>query len=546
MPASADALQSFLHCPVHAGYPLTSRALSGMAVEGHCPRRWQAAVRGIFPHWHRARTGAAYPTLHGPQYLTLQLPFFYACPVRVEADLYAALGEMVGQANQFLRSRYSSAARLQAELQPMLEGLVPEKLAPGGPFFRPDTIAAYAERVFSQLRCRRSNLVLDFAVVRGLQGPALCVTEMQTSHPYFSFTRLLEAARTTGLTPPQLPAPDVGLRRLGREVLVMDALAGHPGGAFSDDLRHQCQLLGSADHGPLPLENLVLDGQRLCVRDAHGHMLDLEGRDIYLRATLQEIPEVLQRLVMAGNFEGVRALHRFLNESPERFVCLNLAEQVMLSKANLPDFARYLQGHRFQNAFLPQIGSHGGELSLPAGKYVIKPCSGNSGKGLQRVLIMPPEQLADLPAQLACHGAWLRPVEQGWAVSYGAGSSVPVEARVDFVNAGAWRVSQESVAQPMFSQARFGHGLMVAELRACQLVGSEEFFVLARKAAPEAYALDTAELLPTKINYSSMIGSLVRQQLANGRMPDQIQAYLEQTDIPERLNYGFTCVYPAG
>lgn len=549
MPPAADALQTILSCPTHPGVPLPSATLTRMAVSGACPRRWRAAVQAIFPHWHQARSAAAYPTLHGPQYLTLLLPFFYAHPIPLEKSLYYALGEMVNQANSFLRWRYPDAEAVEAELRPVLATLVPEKLRPAlgsaWPFFRSETVAAYAGQVVGQLRSRPSNLVLDFAVVRSVEGAALCVTEMQTSHPYFSFTRLLDAGRATGLSLPSLPSPEGGLATLGDGVLVMDAQAGHPSGAFCDDLRHQCRLLGSGRHGPIALENLCLDDGRLQVRDAQGHLLDLEGQPVYLRATLQEIPEVLQRMVLTGNTEGVSALYQLLNDSPRRFVCLNLAEQVLLSKANLQQFREYLRGHPFFAAFLTQISSQSGQLFLPPGKYVVKPCSGNSGKGLQRVLVVSPDQLAELPAQLACHAAWLRPADQGLAVNYGAGSSVPVEARVDFVTANeCWQVGQDSIAQPMFSQARFGHGLTVAELRACRLVGSDDFFVLARKAAPEAYALDTAELLPTKVNYSSLIGSLVRQQLAGGRLPGQIQEHLEQTDIPERLNYGFTCVYP--
>ena len=109
--------------------------------------------------------------------------------------------------------------------------------------------------------------------------------------------------------------------------------------------------------------------------------------------------------------------------------------------------------------------------------------------------------------------------------------------------AGALQVSQESIAQPLFSQFRLAQQDVVIELRACQAVGRSNFFLLARKAAPEAFALDSGQVQATKVNYHSLLSSVVLRRLRHGGRPEEMQDYLSRLDIPERLQYGFTCLY---
>ena len=537
-------LDQFLDCPVTPGVALSTSSAQGMVVSGASPQAWSELVAQVFPDWHTTRSSVAFPSRHGPRYQTLQIPFLYAFPIGVDKQLYAGLRDMTVRANAFVRWRYPSPASVAAALRPMLAELVPPRLHPE-PFFQPQSIDRYARLVHTQLHQRSLNLLLDFAVVRLPQGPGLCVTEMQTSHPYFSFSRLLESARAAGLVRcPHLPTPGLGLQALHRRCLVVDAQAGHPSGTFYDDLCFQAQQLGTGEIGPVALETACFDENgEVCFRSAGGERLRVADFGIYLRATLQEIPEALQRLVMAGDFEGVRALHAFLNGPMDNVICLNLAEQALLSKGNMHEFRDYLGDHPWTVSFLPQSLTQDHKIRLKPGKYVIKPCSGNSGKGLQRIFVAPDQKILRARSALAASGVSLRHLEGRWEVRYDAHCEVPVEARVDSITAQKeLQLEQECVAQPLFSQARLGGS--VIELRACQLMGDSDCFVLARKAAAETFSLETAELQATKLNYNSLVGSLVRGQMQSGRSPEQWETYLQGRAIEERLHYGFTCVYP--
>lgn len=537
-------LDQFLDCPVTPGVALSAASAQGMVVSGACPKAWSELVASVFPDWHTTRSAVAFPSRLGPQYQTLQIPFLYAFPIGVDGQLYAALRDLVVRANAFVRWRYPSPESVAAAVRPMLAELVPPLLHPK-PFFQEESVQRYARLVHTHLHKRSLNLLLDFAVVRLAQGPGLCVTEMQTSHPYFSFSRLLDCARASGLVQcPQLPTPGLGLQGLHRRCLVVDAQAGHPSGTFFDDLRFQARQLGTGELGPIALETACFNEHgEVCFRSAQGERLRVTDFGIYLRATLQEIPEAVQRLVMAGDFEGVRALHAFLNGPMDNVICLNLAEQALLSKGNMHEFRDYLGDHPWTMSFLPQSLTEGHKIRLEPGKYVLKPCSGNSGKGLQRVFVARDHKLLRARSALAASGVSLRNLEGRWGVLYDAHCEVPVEARVDFITAQKELVlGQECVAQPLFSQARLGGS--VIELRACQLMGDSECFVLARKAAAETFSLETAELQATKLNYNSLVGSLVRSQMQTGRSPQQWETYLQGHQIEERLHYGFTCVYP--
>ena len=550
-----SALLDFLKPPENQGIGVPVSTLLSLDASSFQAARWRRAAQGLFPQWHRVGT-----PLNGPAGLPdqLLLPFFYACPVAVDASLYHGLAEVVSQANQFLRRQYADFSSLVRLFSESLGQLFKPELRRAceqlglWPFFQADTVERYARLIHGQLSQRVPNLMLDFALSLGHGGRAcLVVTEMQATHPYFSFTRMVEAASEAGLAPTGAPAwsgadPAGSLAQLAATpVLVIDAAAGTPDGCFMDDLRVQSQTMGTGEIGPVALETVHL-------RDGQVFLFDLQGRPVnpaefqlYLRATLQEVGEVVAHAWADGNHEQIRAVHQFFNGPlVERMVCLNLADQLLLGKANLEDFRLFLEDrqHPWSCAFLPQVRSRDGQLELPPGKSVIKPCSGNSGKGLTRVMAVPAAEMPELLRQLQAQGLQT----QDNHIRYPAECHIPVESRVDQVcPAGSLAVGQESIAQPLFSQYRLGQGDVVIELRACQSVGRSNFFLLARKAAPEAFALDSGQIQATKVNYHSLLSSVVLRRLRQGGRPEEIQSYLADLDIPERLQYGFTCLYPA-
>ena len=552
-----SALLEFLKPPENQGMAVPESTLQSLDASNLQSEVWRRAVQEVFPHWHQVRT-----PLNGPAGLPRQLllPFFYACPVGVDPSLYYGLAEVVAQANQFFRHQYNEVSSLVNLFSESLEELLKPELRAAceqlglWPFFRADTINRYARLVHRQLFERVPNLMLDFALSLGPAGHAfLVVTEMQATHPYFSFTRLVEAASEAGLAPGGAAAwsgsdPARSLSELAQDgpVLVVDAGAGTPEGCFMDDLRAQSKTMGTGCIGPVALESVHL-------RDGEAYLLDLQGQplnpaefQIYLRTTLQEVGEILAQAWSEGNHDRMRAVHRFFNGPLiERMLCLNLADQLLLGKANLEDFRNFLleKGHPWAQAFLPQVRSRGGQIELRPGKSIIKPCSGNSGKGLTRVMAVPAAELPDLLRQLQAEGLHT----QDNQIRYPADSKIPVESRVDqLCPAGRLDVDQESIAQPLFSQYRFGAQDVVIELRACQTVGRSNFFLLARKAAPEAFSLDNGQVQATKVNYHSLLSSVVLRRLRQGGRPREMQDYLAQLDIPERLQYGFTCLYPRG
>lgn len=546
-----NALLEFLKPPENQGMAVPESTVRSLDASFAQADAWRRAAQELFPHWHRVRT-----PLNGPAALPRQLllPFFYACPVGVDANLYEGLGEVVNQANQFLRQQYSEISNLTRLFSESLEQLLKPKLRQScqemglWPFFTPDTINRYARLIHRQLFQRVPNLMLDFALSLGPNGGAsLVVTEMQATHPYFSFTRMVEAASAAGLAPVGAQAwsgsdPERGLAQLsgGEAVLVVDAGAGTPEGCFMDDLRAQSKTMGTGCIGPLALETAHLRDGEVYLTDLQGHPVNPAEFQLYVRTTLQEVGEILEQ----GNPECKRAVHRFFNGPlVERMLCLNLADQLLLGKANLEDFRLFLnqRRHPWSNAFLPQVRSQGGHLQLRPGKSVIKPCSGNSGKGLTRVMAVPAADMPALLRELHAHG--VEDTEGG--LRYPSACAIPVESRVDrLCPSGALEVSQESIAQPLFSQFRFGQQDVVIELRACQSVGRPNFFLLARKAAPEAFALDSGQVQATKVNYHSLLSSVVLRRLRQGTPPEAIQDTLAQLDIPDRLQYGFTCLYP--
>ncbi|MBN9419233.1 MAG: hypothetical protein J0I12_27505 [Candidatus Eremiobacteraeota bacterium] len=550
-----SALLDFLKPPENQGMTVPESTLQSLDASNLKSEVWRTTVQGLFPHWHKVRT-----PLNGPAGLPHQLllPFFYACPVGIDADLYQGLAEVVSQANLFLRAEYSDVAALVHLFSESFEQLFKPELRAAceqlglWPFFRPDTINRYARLVHRQLFERVPNLMLDFALGLGPDGRAcLVVTEMQATHPYFSFTRMVEAAAQAGLAPGNVPAwsgsdPARSLSELAqdRPVLVIDAGAGTPEGCFMDDLRVQSKTMGTGCIGPVALESVHL-------RDGEVYLLDLEGRQqnpaefqLYVRTTLQEVGEVLSHAWDQKDYDRMRAVHRFFNGPlVERMVCLNLADQLLLGKANLEDFRLFLEqkGHPWSQAFLPQVRSRGGQLQLRPGKSIIKPCSGNSGKGLTRVMAVPAAEMPELLRQLQAQGLETKENQ----IRYPAECPIPVESRVDqLCPTGALEVGQESIAQPLFSQFRLGQADVVIELRACQTVGRSNFFLLARKAAPEAFSLDNGQIQATKVNYHSLLSSVVLRRLRLGGRPEEMQDYLAGLDIPERLQYGFTCLYP--
>lgn len=549
-----SALLEFLKPPENQGIAVPESTLQSLDASSLQAELWRQAAQGLFPHWHQVRT-----PLNGPPELPRQLllPFLYACPVPIDASLYEGLAEVVAQANQFLRRQYSDVSSLVSLFSESLDQLLKPELRRAcqqlglWPFFRPDTINRYARLVHRQLCERVPNLMLDFALSLGHDGRAcLVVTEMQATHPYFSFTRMVEAASQAGLAPPQARAwsgsdPARSLSELAQEpVLIIDAGAGTPDGCFMDDLRAQSKTMGTGCIGPLALETAHL-------REGEVYLLDLQGRpqnpaefQLYVRTTLQEVGEILSQAWSTGDQDRMRAVHRFFNGPlVERMLCLNLADQLLLGKANLEDFRLFLEhrNHPWSKAFLPQVRSRGGQLELPPGKSIIKPCSGNSGKGLTRVMAVPAADMPELLRQLQAQGLHTSDNQ----IRYPAECQIPVESRVDQVcPAGSLEVGQESIAQPLFSQYRFGQGDVVIELRACQTVGRGNFFLLARKAAPEAFALDSGQLQATKVNYHSLMSSVVLRRLQLGERPQDMQGYLAGLEIPERLQYGFTCLYP--
>ncbi|MBS2040084.1 hypothetical protein JST97_34170 [bacterium] len=546
-----NALLEFLKPPENQGIAVPEKTVHSLNAGFEQADNWCKAVQALFPMWHQVRT-----PLNGPKGLPehLVLPFFYACPVAVDANLYQGLGEVVSQANQFLRLQYQDIRTLSGLLSSSLEQLFKPGLrrtcAQLGlwPFFAPDTLNRYARLIHRQLIERVPNLMLDFALSLGSNGKAcLVVTEMQATHPYFSFTRMLEAAASVGLAPKDArawsgsdPLRSLELLSGGEAVLVVDAGAGTPESCFLDDLRAQSKVMGTGCIGPVALETAHL-------REGEVYFYDLQGRPVnpaefqlYLRTTLQEVGEILEQ----ASPDRIRALHRFLNGPlVERMLCLNLVDQLLLGKANLEDFRLFLQerAHPWSVAFLPQVRSQSGQLQLLPGKSVIKPCSGNSGKGLTRVMAVPAAELPDLLRALLAQG--VEDTEGG--LLYPKACKIPVESRVDrVVPTGSLEVAQESIAQPLFSQFRFAEQEVVIELRACQTVGRPNFFLLARKAAPEAFALDTGQVQATKVNYHSLISSVVLRRLRQGTPAGAIQEALARLDIPERLQYGFTCLYP--
>lgn len=550
-----SALLEFLKPPENQGMAVPESTLHSLDASSLQAEAWRRAVQGFFPCWHEVRT-----PLNGPPELPSQLllPFFYACPVPIDASLYHGLAEVVSQANQFLRRQYGDLSSLISLFSESLEQLFKPELRKAceqlglWPFFGPDTIHRYACLIHRQLLERVPNLMLDFALSLGPNGRAcLVVTEMQATHPYFSFTGLVAAAAEAGLAPARAQAwsgsdPARSLEELAQDtpVLVIDAGAGTPDGCFMDDLRAQSETMGTGSIGPLALETVHL-------RDGEVYLLDLQGRpqnpaefQLYVRTTLQEVGEILSQAWSEGDHERMRAVHRFFNGPlVERMLCLNLADQLLLGKANLEDFRLFLEqrNHPWAQAFLPQVRSRAGHLELRPGKSVIKPCSGNSGKGLTRVMAVPAAELPELLRQLQLQG--LQTSEN--QICYPAECQIPVESRVDrLCPAGAVEVGQESIAQPLFSQFRLGQQDVVVELRACQTVGRPNFFLLARKAAPEAFALDSGEIQATKVNYHSLLSSVVLRRLRQGGRGQDLQAYLSDLDIPERLQYGFTCLYP--
>jgi hypothetical protein len=546
-----NALLEFLKPPENQGMVVpeaTLRSLDASSLKAHA---WRQAAQELFPHWHQVRT-----PLNGPPALPRQLllPFFYACPVGVDANLYAGLAEVVEQANQFLRQQYPMISNLSALFSESLGGLFKPKLRRTcqqmglWPFFAPDTINRYARLIHRQLFERVPNLMLDFALSLGPNGGAsLVVTEMQATHPYFSFTRMVGAASAAGLAPDGAQAwigsdPQRSLAQLsgGQAVLVIDAAAGTPEGCFMDDLRAQSQSLGTGSIGPIALETAHLRDGEVYLCDLQGHPVNPAQFQLYVRTTLQEVGEILEQ----GSPACLRGVHRFFNGPlVERMLCLNLADQLLLGKANLEDFRLFLneRNHPWSRAFLPQVRSQGGHLLLRPGKSVIKPCSGNSGKGLTRVMAVPASEMPALLRQL--HAQGVEDTEGG--LRYPNSCNIPVESRVDrLCPSGALQVAQESIAQPLFSQFRFGQQDVVIELRACQSVGQSNFFLLARKAAPEAFALDSGQVQATKVNYHSLISSVVLRRLRQGMPPEATQDRLAQLDISDRLQYGFTCLYP--
>lgn len=550
-----SALLEFLKPPENQGMAVPESTLKSLDASNLQAGPWRNAVQQLFPHWHRVST-----PLNGPAGLPHQLllPFFYACPVGVDPELYQGLAEVVAQANQFLRHQYRDVSSLVSLFSESFEQLFKPELRAAceqlglWPFFRPDTINRYARLVHRQLFERVPNLMLDFALGLGPDGRAcLVVTEMQATHPYFSFTRMVEAASEAGLAPRNPTAwtgsdPAQSLEKLAQEqpVLVIDAGAGTPEGCFMDDLRAQSKTMGTGSVGPVALESAHL-------RDGEVYLLDLQGRpqnpaefQLYIRTTLQEVGEVLSHAWSQKDHDRMRAVHRFFNGPlVERMVCLNMADQLLLGKANLEDFRMFLEekNHPWSRALLPQVRSRNGRLDLRPGKSIIKPCSGNSGKGLTRVMAVPTAEMPELLRQLQARGLETRNNQ----IRYPADSEIPVESRVDqLCPAGSLEVGQESIAQPLFSQYRFGAQDVVIELRACQTVGRSNFFLLARKAAPEAFALDNGQIQATKVNYHSLLSSVVLRRLRLGERPEAMQDYLSKLDIPERLQYGFTCLYP--
>lgn len=550
-----SALLEFLKPPEIQGIAVPESTLQSLDASSFQADAWRRAAQGLFPHWHVVRT-----PLNGPPELPRQLllPFFYACPVPVDASLYHGLAEVVSQANQFLRRQYRDQSSLVSLFSESLEQLFKPELRSAceqlglWPFFRPDTINRYARLIHRQLFERVPNLMLDFALSLGPDGHAcLVVTEMQATHPYFSFTHLVGAAAEAGLAPSHAQAwsgsdPARSLSELSQEtpVLIIDAGAGTPDGCFTDDLRAQSKIMGTGCIGPLALETVHL-------RDGEAYLFDLQGQEqnpaefqLYVRTTLQEVGEVLNQAWSEGNHDRMRAVHRFFNGPlVERMLCLNLADQLLLGKANLEDFRLFLEerNHPWTRALLPQVRSRGGQLDLRPGKSVIKPCSGNSGKGLTRVMAVPAAEMPELLRQLQAQGVQTREN----LVHYPAECPIPVDSRVDqLCPAGTLEVGQESIAQPLFSQFRFSQQEVVIELRACQTVGRPNFFLLARKAAPEAFALDSGQVQATKVNYHSLLSSVVLRRLRQGGRAQEMQDYLSDLAIPERLQYGFTCLYP--
>lgn len=550
-----SALLEFLKPPENQGIAVPSSTLHSLDASSLQPSLWRQATAGLFPDWHRVRT-----PLKGPPGLPEQvlLPFFYACPVPIDHTLYQGLADVVGQANQFLRLQYSDSGSLVKLFSQALSQLLKPELRRAceqlglWPFFRPDTINRYARLVHRQLFERVPNLMLDFALSLGPDGSAcLVVTEMQATHPYFCFTRLVDAAVEAGLAPRGARAwtgsdPARSLAALTQDgpALIVDAAAGTPDGCFMDDLRAQSKTMGSGCIGPLALETVH-------IRDGEAYLLDLQGRpqnpaefQLYVRSTLQEVSDILSSAWSAGDHERMRAVHRFFNGPlVERMVCLNLADQLLLGKANLEDFRLFLEqrNHPWSKAFLPQVRSRDGQLQLCPGKSMIKPCSGNSGKGLTRVMAVPAGEMPELLRQLQARGLQT----SGNQIRYPAECPIPVESRVDQVcPVGPLEVGQESIAQPLFSQYRFAQNDVVIELRACQTVGRSNFFLLARKAAPEAFAFDSGQVQATKVNYHSLLSSLVLRRLRQAGRPQEMQEYFFDLAIPERLQYGFTCLYP--
>lgn len=550
-----SALLEFLKPPENQGIAVPESTLRSLDATSLQADLWQRAIQGLFPKWHSVRT-----PVNGPAELPreLFLPFFYACPVPVDVSLYHGLAEVVAQANQFLRRQYRDSDSLVRLFSESLEQLLKPELRSAceqlglWPFFRPKTVQRYARLIHRQLFERVPNLMLDFALSLGPNGRAgLVVTEMQATHPYFSFTRMVAAAASEGLAPSQARSwsgsdPASSLADLSQQgpVLVIDAAAGTPDGCFMDDLRAQSETMGTGTIGPVALETVHL-------RDGEVYLLDLQGRpqnpaefQIYLRATLQEVGEILAQAWGEGNHDRMRAVHSFFNGPlVERMVCLNLADQLLLGKANLEDFRLFLEQrkHPWAQAFLPQVRSRAGQLQLRPGKSIIKPCSGNSGKGLTRVMAVAAAEMPELLRQLQAQGVQTRDNQ----IRYPDDCQIPVESRVDqLCPTGALEVGQESIAQPLFSQFRLGQQDVVIELRACQTVGRDNFFLLARKAAPEAFALDTGQIQATKVNYHSLLSSVVLRRLRLGGRAQEMQDYLSDLKVPERLQYGFTCLYP--
>ncbi|MBX3170053.1 MAG: hypothetical protein KF760_21795 [Candidatus Eremiobacteraeota bacterium] len=226
-----NVLLEFLKPPENQGMAVPESTLRSLDASSLQAEPWRRAVQVRTP-------------LNGPPDLPRQLllPFFYACPVSIDASLYQGLAEVVNQANQFLRRQYSEVSSLVRLFSEALEQLLKPELRKAceqlglWPFFRPDTINRYARLIHRQLSERVPNLMLDFALSLGPGGRAcLVVTEMQATHPYFSFTRMVEATAEAGLAPRQAQAwsgsdPARSLSELAQEnpVLVIDAAAEMP------------------------------------------------------------------------------------------------------------------------------------------------------------------------------------------------------------------------------------------------------------------------------------------------------------------------------